>query len=132
MSEQVMLRVVLGRENPMRVRWRATDGAPGDGYKAQVTALVLPDGTRIAMHGSSVLEQAQPVDDDGEFAVTFTGMIGYAPEHADYEAVEKLSDTDVDYEIEFVHEDGHTAGADAFDVVERPRATATNLANPGS
>jgi hypothetical protein len=131
MSEQVMLRVVLGRENPMRVRWRATDGAPGDGYKAQVTALVLPDGTRLAMHGSSVMEQAQPTD-DGEFAVTFTGMIGYAPEHADYAHVEQLSDTDVDYEIEFVHEDGHTAGADAFDIVERPRATATNLAKSGA
>ncbi len=126
-----MLRVVLGRENPMRVRWRATDGAPGDGYKAQVTALVLPDGTRLAMHGSSVMEQAQPVD-EGEFAVTFTGMIGYATDHADYAHVEKLTDADVDYEIEFVHEDGHTAADDVFDVVERPRAVATNLARSGT
>ena len=125
-----MLRVVLGRENPMRVRWRATDGAPGDGYKAQVTALILPDGTRLAMHGSSILEQAQPApDDDGEFAITFTGMLGYAPEHADYAHVAKLSEADVDYEFEFVHDDGHTAADDAFDVVERPRATATNLAH---
>jgi hypothetical protein len=128
MSEQVMLRVVLGRENPMRVRWRATDGAPGDGYKAQVTAIVLPDGTRLAMHGSSILEQAQPAD-DGEFAITFTGMLGYAPEHADYAHVAKVSEADVDYELEFVHDDGHSAASDAFDVVDRPRATATNLAH---
>ena len=123
-----MLRVVLGRENPMRVRWRATDGAPGDGYKAQVTALVLPDGTRLAMHGSSILEQAQP-GDDGEFAITFTGMLGYAPEHADYAHVAKLSEADVDYELEFVHDDGHSAASDAYDVLDCPRATATNLAH---
>ena len=126
-----MLRVVLGRDNPMRVRWLADDGAPGDGYKAQVTAIVLPDGTRLAMHGSSILEQAQPAGDD-VYTVTFTGMVGYQAEHADYPHVEKLTTADVDYELEFVHEDGGIAEASAFEVVERPRAIATNLANPGT
>ena len=122
-----MLRVVLGRENPMRIRWLATDGAPGDGYKAQVTAIILPDGTRLAMHGSSILEQSQPAD-DGLYTITFTGMIGYAAEHADYPHVQKLSEADVDYELEFVHEDGRIAATSDFEVVERPRAAATNLA----
>lgn len=124
-----MLRVVLGRENPMRVRWLGADGVPGDGYKVQVTALVLPDGTRVAMHGSSILEQAQPAGDD-TFAVTFTGMIGYAADHADYERVAALNGAEVDYEIEFVHEDGNSAPASDYEVIERPRAIATNLANP--
>jgi len=122
-----MLRVVLGREHPMRVRWLGTKGAPGDGYKAQVTALVLPDGSRLAMHGSSILEQAHPAD-DGSYTITFTGMIGYAPDHADVARVEELTDAEVDYEIEFVNEDGGTAPASDFEVVERPRAVATNLA----
>ena len=46
-----MLRVVLGRERPVRLRWLATEGAPGEGYKAQVTAIVLPDGTRLRWSG---------------------------------------------------------------------------------
>ena len=123
-----MLRVVLGRDNPMRLRWNATDGAPGDGYKAQVTALVLPDGTRLAMHGSSVMEQAQHAGDN-MYTVTFTGMIGYEPGHADYDHVAALTDAEVDYDIEFVHEDGHTATDDAFEIIDRPPALAKNLAS---
>lgn len=131
MAEQIMLRVVLGRDNPMRVRWLATDGVPGDGYKAQVTALVLPDGTRLAMHGSSIMEQAQQAGGD-TYAITFTGMIGYAKDHADYAHVEPLVDAEVDYEVEFVHEEGRNASPDDFEVVDRPRAIATNLARPGT
>ena len=118
----------LDRDTPLRVRWRATDGAPGDGYKAQVTAIVLPDGTRLAMHGSSILEQTQPAGND-EYTVTFTGMIGYAEDHADFEHVSVLTDADVDYEIEFVHEDGRTAVGDDYAILERPLARAKNLAN---
>lgn len=125
-----MLRVVLGREHPMRLRWHGTDGAPGEGYKAQVTTVVLPDGTRLGMHGSSVLEQTALHGD--EYHVTFTGMIGYAPDHADFAAVEKFASAEVDYEVDFVHEDGHSAPADAVEVVERPRALAQNLANPSA
>jgi len=127
MSEPVMLRVVLGRETPMRLRWLATDGVPGDGYKAQVTAIVLPDGTRLAMHGSSVLEQTQQAGGD-MYTVTFTGMVGYAHDHSDYAHVEKLGDAEVDYEIEFVHDEGRSASPDDYEVIERPRALAENLA----
>lgn len=114
----------LGRETPLRVKWLANDGTPGDGYKAQVTAIVLPDGTRLAMHGSSIVEQTQP--DGDAYAVTFTGMVGYAQDHADYARVANL-DTEVDYELEFVHEDGHTAPADQYEILDRPRALAKKL-----
>lgn len=118
----------LDRDTPLRVRWRATDGAPGDGYKAQVTAIVLPDGTRLAMHNSSILEQTQSAGGD-EYTVTFTGMIGYAEDHADFAHVSSLTDVDVDYELEFVHEDGRTAAAGDYEILDRPRARAKNLAN---
>ena len=115
----------LARETPLRVKWSATDGAPGEGYKAQVTAIILPDGTRLAMHGSSILEQTQE-DGDG-FLVTFTGVVGYAEDHADYAPVSALTETEVDYELEFVHEDGHNAPADQFEIVDRPRAIAKKI-----
>ena len=122
-----MVRFTLGRDTPLRVKWLAQgdDGKPGEGYKAQVTAIVLPDGTRLAMHGSSILEQARPDGDD--YVITFTGMVGYAEDHADFGHVSKLTDAEVDYEIEFVHEDGHNAPADQFQIVERPRALAKKL-----
>ena len=117
----------LDRETPLRVRWMATDGAPGNGYKPQVTAIVLPDGTRLAMHGSSILEQTQP---DGEtYAITFTGMVGYAADHADRVHVDLLTDAEVDYEIDFVHDDGKSAVPDQdYRILERPRALAKKLA----
>jgi hypothetical protein len=121
----VMVRFTLTRENPLRVKWSASDGKPGDGYKAQITAIVLPDGTRLVMHGSSLLEQTNPDGDD--YIVTFTGLVGYADDHADFEHVSKLTEAEVDYELEFVHEDGHSAPADQFQIVDRPRAHAKKL-----
>ena len=48
MSEpNVLVNFRLDKEKPLRLRWLATDGVPGDGYKAQVTAVVLPDGTKF-------------------------------------------------------------------------------------
>ena len=118
----------LDRDTPLRVRWLATDGNPGAGYKAQVTAIVLPDGTRLAMHASSILEQTQP-DGEGLYSVSFTGMIGYAEDHADFPHVAKLAEAEVDYELEFVHDEGRTAAPESFAILERPRAVAKNLAN---
>jgi hypothetical protein len=128
----VMVSFRLDRDTPLRVRWRATDGTPGDGYKAQVTAILLPDGTRLGMHGSSILEHAQAAGGDNEFAVTFTGMVGYPVDHADFAHVDKLREADVDYELEFVHEDGRTAAADDYEILDRPRARAQNLAKSGT
>ena len=117
----------LDRETPMRVRWFATDGAPGDGYKPQVTAIVLPDGTRLAMHGSSIMEQTQ--QDGDVYTMTFTGMVGYAADHADRAHIDGLTESEVDYEVEFVHDEGKNAVPETdFVIVERPRARAKKLA----
>jgi hypothetical protein len=133
MSEpNVLVNFRLDRDTPVRVRWLATDGVPGDGYKAQVTAILLPDGARLAMHGSAIIEQTAPdaAGGLGGYLVTFNGMVGFAADHADRARVEKLADEDVDYELEFVHDEGRVAvvGQD-YKVVERPRAKAHKLSH---
>lgn len=133
MSEpNVLVSFRLDRDKPVRVRWLATDGVPGDGYKAQITAIVLADGTRLAMHGSSILEQTSPdaAGGIGGYLLTFNGMVGYASDHADRARVEKLLDEEVEYELEFVHEDGRVAVPDQdYKIVERPRGMARKLSH---
>ena len=133
MSEpNVLVNFRLDRDTPLRVRWLATDGVPGDGYKAQITAVLLPDGTRLAMHGSSIMEQVQPDAGGGigAYLLTFNGMIGYAADHADRSHVEKLLDDEIDYELEFVHDDGRIAVADQdYKILERPRAMARKISH---
>jgi hypothetical protein len=129
MSGNVLVNFRLDRDRPLRVRWLATDGTPGDGYKPQVTAVVLPDGTRLAMHGTSIMEQVhRPQPGDDGYLITFTGMVGYADGHADRAHIDNLADAEIDYELEFVHEDGRIAVADRdYQIVERPRAMARKL-----
>ncbi len=131
MSEpNVLVSFRLDRETPLRVRWLATDGVPGDGYKAQVTAIILPDGTRLAMHGSSIMEQTHPDPAGGAHAylMTFTGVVGYPHDHADRRHVEALAETEVDYELEFVHDEGQSAVDEQdYQITERPRAMARTL-----
>lgn len=133
MSEpNVLVSFRLDRDQPVRVRWLATDGVPGDGYKAQITAILLADGTRLAMHGSSILEQTAPDPGGGigGYLMTFNGMVGYAADHADRPRVERLLDEEVDYELEFVHEDGRVAVVDQdYKIVERPRGMARKLSH---
>jgi hypothetical protein len=133
MSEpNVLVNFRLDRDTPVRVRWLATDGVPGDGYKAQITAVLLPDGTRLAMHGSSIMEQTQPdaAGGIGGYTMTFNGMVGYAADHADRGHVEKLLDDEIDYELEFVHEDGRVAVLDQdYKILERPRAMARKMSH---
>lgn len=122
----------LDRERPARVRWLATDGVPGDGYKAQVTAILLADGSRLAMHGSSILEQTAPDASGGmgAYTMSFNGMVGYAADHADRAQIETLADQEVDYDLEFVHDDGRIAVLDQdYKVLERPRAMARRLSH---
>jgi hypothetical protein len=126
----VLVNFRLDRERPARVRWLATDGVPGDGYKPQVTAIVLADGTRLAMHSSSIVEQTapDPAGGIGAYLMTFNGMVGYALDHADRARVERIEDEEVDYELEFVHDDGRVATADRdYKLLDRPRAHARKL-----
>jgi hypothetical protein len=126
----VMVNFRLDRERPVRVRWLASDGVPGDGYKPQVTAILLRDGARLAMDGSAILEQTapDPAGGLGGYLVTFTGMVGYAVDHADRARIDRLEDEDVDYELEFVAEDGRVAALDRdYQLIDRPRAHARKL-----
>ncbi len=127
MSEPTaMVSFRLDRESPMRIEWRAKDGTPGDGYKPQVTAFLFADGTKLVMHGSSILEQVAA--DGSDFVITFNGMVGFAADHADRPRIEALAEEDVAYELELVHEDGRiaTEGRD-YKVVEQPKARARRL-----
>ena len=45
MSEpNVLVNFRLDKDAPLRFNWLATDGVPGDGYKAQITAIKLTGG----------------------------------------------------------------------------------------
>ena len=88
----VLVNFHLDRDRPVRVKWHATDGVPGDGYKAQITAIKLDDGTRLAMDGSAILEHVapDPAGGIGGYLVSFTGMVGYAVDHPDHQRVDAL------------------------------------------
>ena len=48
MSEpNVLVNFRLDKDQPLRLRWLATDGVPGDGYKAQITAIKLSGGAKL-------------------------------------------------------------------------------------
>ena len=132
MSEpNVLVNFRLDKEKPLRLRWLATDGVPGDGYKAQVTAVVLPDGIKLAMDSSAILEQAHadPTGGLGAYFVTFNGMVGYAADHADRAKVDAFEDQEIEYELDFIHEEsGRIAVTDQdFKIVDKPRAWAHKL-----
>ncbi len=132
MSEpNVLVNFRLDKERPLRVRWLATDGVPGDGYKAQVTAIKLNDGARIVMDSSAILEQTAPdaAGGIGGYLVTFNGMVGYASDHPDRTHLDKLDEQEVDYDLEFIHEDTGRIAIDNedFKILDRPKARAHKL-----
>jgi hypothetical protein len=130
-APNVLVNFRLERDRPLRLRWLATDGVPGDGYKAQITAIRLADGRRLAMDRSAILEQTAPdgAGGDGTYVLTFTGMVGFAADHPDRATVDALAEQDVDYDLEFVHDDSGRVAAEGTDysIVERPRGTAKKL-----
>ncbi len=126
MSEpNVLVNFRLDRETPLRVKWLATDGVPGDGYKAQITAIKLSDGSVLQMDPSSILEQTapDPAGGLGAYLVTFNGMVGFAADHPDRARVEKVTDAEIDYDLEFITEDGKVAVLEEdYRILEQPRA----------
>ncbi|HEU4734432.1 MAG TPA: hypothetical protein VFT22_41360 [Kofleriaceae bacterium] len=121
----------LDRDRPMRIKWHATDGVPGDGYLAQVTAFKLDDGAILEMDSLAILEQTapDPAGGIGAYLVTFNGMVGYASDHPDRTRVDKLEDEEVAFELIFVRErDGRVAvqGED-YEVRDHPRAMAHKI-----
>jgi hypothetical protein len=126
MSEpNVLVSFRLDKEAPVRFRWMATDGVPGDGYKPQITAIKLTGGGRLEMDGSAILEQTAPdaAGGLGAYLMTFSGMVGYAADHPDRKHIESLADQQGAYELTFVHDDsGRVAVEDEdYKIVERPR-----------
>src|SRR5438552_14950438 len=100
MSEpNVLVNFRLDRDKPLRVKWLATDGVPGDGYKAQVTAIKLPDGATIQLDASSILEQTapDPAGGIGAYLVAFNGMVGFAADHPARPRLDRLTDEEIDY-----------------------------------
>lgn len=137
MSEPtVLVNFRLDKDRPLRVRWLATDGVPGDGYKPQVTAITLPDGATLEMAPSAIMEQSHPdpAGGDGAFIITFAGMVGYASDHPDREQIDAFDDREITYDLAFVHEaSGRVAspGTD-FQIVDQPRGWAHKLTKRAS
>jgi hypothetical protein len=121
----------LDRDRPMRIKWLATDGVPGDGYKAQVTVFKLDDGAVLAMDSSAILEQTapDPAGGIGAYLVTFTGMVGFASDHPDRPRVDQLEDEEVDYEMAFIREDSGRIAREGedYEIRDCPRAVAHRL-----
>lgn len=126
----VLVNFRLNPDRPVRVKWLATDGVPGDGYKAQVTAVRM-GGITLHMDSSAILEQTapDPAGGIGGYLVTFNGMVGYAEDHPDRKHVEALTDAEIDFDLTFVHDDdGRLAIQDEdYRVLEQPKAMAHKI-----
>ncbi len=126
----VLVNFRLNPDRPVRVKWLATDGVPGDGYKAQVTAVRM-GGITLHMDSSAILEQTapDPAGGIGGYLVTFNGMVGYAEDHPDRKHVEALTDAEIEYDLTFVHDDdGRLAIQDEdYRVLEQPKAMAHKI-----
>ena len=132
MSEpNVLVSFRLGADTPLRLRWLASDGAPGDGYKPQVTAVTLMDGSRLAMHSSAIIEQTAPDPGGGAsaFILTFNGMVGFAADHPDRAVIDALVDQEIEYDLDFIHDESGRVAVENTDyrIVERPRGTARKI-----
>ncbi|HSN29233.1 MAG TPA: hypothetical protein VLT45_23250 [Kofleriaceae bacterium] len=126
MSEPaVLVNFRLDKESPLRFRWLATDGVPGDGYKAQITAIKLAGGGVLEMDGSSIVEQTAPdaAGGLGAYLLTFSGMVGYASDHPNRKQIDKLDDQQIEYDLAFVHDDSGRVAIENEDykIVDRPR-----------
>ncbi len=126
MSEpNVLVNFRLDKESPLRFRWLATDGVPGDGYKAQITAIKLAGGGVLEMDGSSIVEQTAPdaAGGLGAYLLTFSGMVGYASDHPNRKQIDKLDDQQIEYDLVFVHDDSERVAIENEDykIIDRPR-----------
>lgn len=132
MSEpNVLVNFRLDRDRPMRIKWHATDGVPGDGYKAQVTVIKLDDGATLELDSTAILEQTAPDPGGGigAYLVTFNGMVGYASDHPDRPRIDKLEDEEIGYDMIFLREDDGRVAVEGedYEIREHPRGMAHKL-----
>jgi hypothetical protein len=127
----VLVNFRLDKDQPLRMRWLATDGVPGDGYKPQITAIRLPDGSRLAMDGSAIVEQTAPDPGGGvgAYLVTFNGVVGYPTEHPDRARIDGIESTQIEYDLELVHDDSGRVAVEGEDykILERPQGWAHRI-----
>jgi hypothetical protein len=126
----VLVNFRLNPDRPVRLKWLATDGVPGDGYKAQITGVKLGDKL-IEMDGSAILEQSapDPAGGIGGYLITFNGMVGFSVDHPDRKLVETLEDAEIEYELAFIHEESERVAVEGEDykILERPSAMAHKI-----
>jgi hypothetical protein len=127
----VLVNFRLDRDRPMRIKWFATDGVPGDGYKAQVAAFKLSDGSTLQMDSSAILEHTAPDPGGGigAYLVTFNGMVGFAGDHPDRARIDKLEDEEIAYDMMFIREDDGRLAVEGedYEIRERPPGMAHKL-----
>ena len=130
-ASNVLVSFRLDRERAVRLKWLATDGVPGDGFKAQITAIKLMDGGRLAMDKSAILEQTAPDPEGGVggYLMTFNGIVGFAADHPDRKTIDAMVDQEIEYELELVHDETGRVAAENTDyrIVEKPRGVAKKL-----
>jgi hypothetical protein len=126
----VLVNFRLNPDRPLRLKWLATDGVPGDGYKAQITAVKVQKKT-IEMDSSAILEQTAPDPGGGVggYMVTFNGMVGFAADHPHRKFVETLEDAEIEYDLTFIHEESERVAVEDQDykILERPSAMAHRI-----
>ena len=132
MSEPtVLVNFRLDKDQPLRLRWLAADGVPGDGYKPQITAIRLDGGVKLAMDRSAIVEQTAPDPGGGvgAYLVTFAGMVGYSHDHPDRASVDALEDQEIEYDLELVHDETGRVAVEGVDyqILERPRGYARRV-----
>jgi hypothetical protein len=126
----VLVNFRLDRDRPMRIRWLATDGTPGNGYKAQITAIRLGDGAVFHMDNSAIVEQVtpDPAEGAGAYTVTFTGVVGFPPDHPARERLDKLDNEPIAYDLAFIRKDlGRAIEGEDYKIEERPTGIAHKI-----
>jgi hypothetical protein len=130
MADKVMIAFQLKADTPVRVSWKAQDGTPGDGYKSQITAIILPDGKRITIGANEIVEACipDPASAAPDYILSFAGVVTYLPDHPAHEVVSGIDEDRVGYDLEFVRPDGSRATEDTdFEIRDRPPALAARI-----
>ena len=130
MPDKVMIAFQLKADAPVRISWKAQDGSPGDGYKSQITTIILPDGKRITIGANEIVEACIPDASSAaeDYILSFAGVVTYLEDHPIYPIVSLIDEDRVSYDLEFVRPDGSRAVEEQdFEIRDRPTALAARI-----